>query len=301
MAFKIAHRAALDRELMRVIRWQVAEAVRKAGSRKLSGTDRVHVARTSCKKVRAALRLIRFHEPELYARENGWFRDSARQLARFRDADVMIACLEDLGAAKSLAPSTRQFFAAEQAHIEEQRRAEHAGTGLLKSELNRFTRRMRTAARRLEGRALAGLTFKVLADGYVATYRKARRAMPSSPAAADARFHEWRKWTKMCGYQGRLLRDAWPAVMKAWTLEYAELGDVLGTEHDLSVLRQHLMDQVGPGSDLVSAAAALRVVENRRRELRRRAIALGQRLFAHKPRAAGRHLALLWKSAAVRA
>jgi CHAD domain-containing protein len=296
MSFRIANRAALDREMIRVIRAQVAEAAKKAGGQKLPLTERIHVARSSCKKVRAALRLIRRHDPGLYQRENACFRDAARMLAHYRDDDVMISCLEDLEASKPLPPAVRKFFAAEQAGLEAKRKVEHSDAGTLGPDLDQFVRHMHTALRRLARHKLDRIAFRVVTDGYAETYRKARRAMPAPRSTAAAQFHEWRKWTKMCGYQSRLLRDAWPAVMKARSKAYAELGDVLGAEHDLTVLREFLKTRVNSAEDQAPESIGLRLVDERRRELRRRAIELGRRLFADKPRATGKHLKLFWNA-----
>jgi len=297
MSFKIAHDAELDREIVRVIRWQAAEAARKAGAKKLNLTERVHVARTACKKVRAVLRLVREHDGVFYERENEWFRDSAQQLASYRDFDVMIDSVKGLQDTKPLAPTLRSFLVAEQERLETRRREEHAGTGSLGDEMERFVRRMRIATHRLARRRLGGLTFKAVVDGFVATYQKARHTMPPEGTKAAEKFHEWRKGTKMCGYQSRLLRDAWPAVMKAQAEAYSELGDILGKEHDLAMLGEHLMDRVGPESDAAAATSVLRLVEMKRDELHRRALSLGSRLFAEKPGAVGRHLELFWKTA----
>src|SRR6185312_13653266 len=95
MDFQLDCRAPLGREIRRVVRGEIASATRPPGKAASSLTERVHRARASCKRARAALLLLRDVRPRLYAEENAWFRDAARRLARFRDVDVMLACLAE--------------------------------------------------------------------------------------------------------------------------------------------------------------------------------------------------------------
>ncbi len=296
MSFRIATCAAPGGEIVRIIRFLAKDAARKAGSEKHPPSERIHVARSSCKKMRAALLLIRRYDARFYKRENAWLRNAARRLARYRDDDVMIARLQDLSAGRPVPPSVRKFFSAQRSQLEARREVDHSSTGTLGQELHRFVQTMRVVSRRLPRHALHGLRFKDVTAGYVATYRKAREAMPSSGTAADPRFHEWRKWTKMCGHQSRLLRGAWPAVMKARSKAYTELGDVLGAEHDLTVLHDFLKEHGGTSGPAAAKTAGLMRVAERRRKLREQAIVLGRRLFADKPRVAGEHLTLFWKA-----
>ena len=62
------------------------------------GRDKgVHDARKSCKRIRAAYRIIRDEiGQELYRQENIRFRDTARLLAKARDTWVMIRTLDKL-------------------------------------------------------------------------------------------------------------------------------------------------------------------------------------------------------------
>ena len=296
MAFHLHSHAALDREIMRVVRQQIAEAAQAAAGRHHSCAQRIHRARASCKKVRATLRLVRRQSPRPCARENAWFRDSARRLARFRDADVMLAGLQDLLLKHASNRADRIFFEAIRRRLLAQRRAERSGVSGLQHELDRFVLRMRAADRRLAREKLDGVDFAVVADGFAATYRRARQAARSGGPRDAAWFHLWRKRVKAHGYQCRLLGDLWPAMMKTLGREVSTLGDLLGDEHDLSLLRDYLRDTANALGHEASAAAGIRLIETRRAELRRAALALGRRLFADKPRVVERRLLQWWKA-----
>jgi len=89
-------------------------------------------------------------------------------------------------------------------------------------------------------------------------------------------------------------------MMKTLGREVSTLGELLGDEHDLSLVRNYLRDSANWDGHKASAAAGIRLIEARRRELRRAGLALGQRLFADKPRVVKRRLLHWWKvSAAV--
>ena len=53
----------------------------------------------------------------------------------------------------------------------------------------------------------------------------------------ETAFHEWRKRVKDLGYQTQTLRELWPPVLKRFRDELDQLGDLLGKEHDLTLVR----------------------------------------------------------------
>lgn len=294
MDFQLDCCAPLERELLRVVRGEIGAATHPSGKAELGIAERIHHARASCKRARAALLLMRDVRPHFYVKENAWLRDSARRLARFRDVDVMLACIAEFLARTRARQTGRTFLIAIRAQLRAGQRAERSSHASLQRELTGFGRRMRQAHVRLGRAKLKRIDSDDVVDGFAATYRRARRAMAASVNDAAAQFHRWRKWTKSCAYQCRLLRDAWPPVMKALWHEYSKLGDRLGAEHDLTLLHDYLKHADLPSCSPVSAAAGLRLVDQRRSHHRRRALVLGRRLFADKPRVMARRLRKWW-------
>ena len=107
---------------------------------------------------------------------------------------------------------------------------------------------MRHAVRdRLPSWPLDDLGFDDLAPGFRRAYRRGRKAMRAlDHAPSDEGFHEWRKRVKDHRYHLELLRDLWPAQMKARRGEVKALGELLGDEHDLTVLRATLSAERQP-------------------------------------------------------
>jgi CHAD domain-containing protein len=247
----------------------------EAAAASLSGSgdpvEAIHDARKRIKKTRALLRLTR---PGLkgrdYRRRNRALRDAGRAMSANRDADVLVETVEDL-AERFAAQYPKTFFAGVRQPL-----AAHA----------RAVRRQADAsahADALTGLAqdpwpLRDLAPEDLAGALRRTYARGREAF----AAADrepttTHLHEWRKRVKDLWYQERLLEDTWPGVMKAQAKEAKKLSKLLGEDHDLAVLGEHVDD------DQLHA-----LIEARRAELLKRSRHLGRRIYAERPKAFAR-------------
>jgi CHAD domain-containing protein len=107
--------------------------------------------------------------------------------------------------------------------------------------------------------------------------------------------HDWRKRVKDLWYQHRLLRDAWPVVLTAFSDAADALGELLGDEHDLAVLAERLDGLELPPAADVEVLAEL--IGERRAQLRAEAFALGERLYAERPAAYERRLTVYLRAA----
>ncbi len=291
MAFRLKPHPSPTGEIVRIARRQIDRAAAGAGAAGRTATERIHQARTRCKKIRALLRLIRLHDEKFYRRENIRFRDAARSLSVLRDAEVLLGSLDRLLRQNGLAPD-RQPFDKVRRRLQTHREKLLPSPEETELELARFARRVRRERGQFE--KLKGIGFKALAAGLALTYRRGRRARRKAGAEKTAEnFHEWRKQTKYFRYQIRLLRRAWPPVMKKLEQQAGALSDLLGEEHDLGVLNRFLES----GGGEAAPPLLLGLIERRRGEIRIAALALGGRLFAEKPEAFVRQVKQWWKVA----
>ncbi len=252
----------------------------------------VHTTRKALKRLRALLALARRPLGKTETRRaDVVLRDTGRRLAPARDADVLVETLDGLVVG-----------------------VEIEGAGALRSELVAardvaFVRgvgdpEVRTEVMEMIGEArrnwdgdpvgesLAGMPDAAVEDGLHRTYRRGLRRMARAlDRGSEVDFHEWRKAVKGLRYQLETLSTAWPDVIGGMAETAYELGEILGTEHDLAVLGTEIegRDPVGDASAfLLDRIAASRC------DLRTAARPLGMRVFAEEPDAFVRRLAAYW-------
>jgi CHAD domain-containing protein len=260
MAYRLSFDGAPAEAVRRVAREQLEDAV----SRLREGEDAetaVHEARKDLKKTRALLRLVRpGMKRKAYRRRNRALRDAGRALSGARDADVLKETLEALEERFS-----RRFEAPELPPAPDIDLRAHAE---------------RLAAFDVEDWPLKRVDERVWRDGIVTSYTRGREAFARADSVPTTEnLHEWRKRVKDLWYHQRLLRDSWDGVLKAEAKESKRLSQVLGDDHDLAVLAEHVSDP-----------EVLELIGYRREELLGRARELGRLVYAEKPKAFRRRL-----------
>jgi len=110
-------------------------------------------------------------------------------------------------------------------------------------------------------------------------------------------FHEWRKRAKYLRYHLRLLRPAWPRLLKRTRSEVKTLGDLLGDDHDLAVLEEVLTVALGDNTDQERIGVLMALMRQRSLELRDQACWLGRRIYAEKPKAFRKRIGCYWDTA----
>jgi len=267
-----------------------------AGQTDLDADEAAHDARKRTKKVRALLRLAR---PELgdkvYRRENRALRDAARLLSPVRDAWVLIEALDDLVTPpdQNLSPEGVAGFRAVLAgeHRALQTGMEEGGAPRQAAEA------YDQVLARVSCWPLKDHGWASLDEGVEDVFRRGRQAMIRAEAKGRAEdFHEWRKQVKYLRHQFGLLRQVWPDVLDAMEGTADELGERLGADHDLAVLRERV--ETEPSLAPAVRRALLRRIDDRRKDHQRTALVLGGRLYAEKPSALRQRLGRLWNAAA---
>jgi CHAD domain-containing protein len=246
--------------------------------------EAVHGARKDLKKARALLRLARPDMPrDAYRRENRTLRDVGRAMSGGRDADVMV---ETSDALAERFGNSRKFAALHR------RLAAHARDHQDAADVDALVGSLQDAAERAASWPFHDCDLATLRAGEKRAYRDGRRAFADARADPSAeRLHEWRKRVKDLWYHHRLLAKAWRGPMKAHADECDTLGKLLGDDHDLATLADTLT--AGDGVDAppsVDVDALTGLIERRREELRAEAFALGERLYAEKPKAHARRI-----------
>lgn len=287
----------------------IADSIRRIGAEQTNSIltrfnaktgegEAVHEARKAIKRLRALLALIR---PAIPGDEYGTLQEHLKTVARsvsaLRDAQAMLATFVKLEA-HDRALATGPIAAALHKHL--QARHDQAG--------RHIDRAMVTAAKKTVKEVADGfkkLTFEH--DGFtpIATaleenYRKARKAMAHAyDDGHDEAFHDWRKLVQRHWRYLQLLILAWPKGIQPHIALARELSEILGEDHDLSVLSALVMTESKHLGAEKAVAAYLGLCKKRQRALRAKAVVVGTRLFAEKPASFARRIRAYWEHAVV--
>jgi CHAD domain-containing protein len=298
MSFELRLGEPLRKGIRRIVRKQLDDASQAlTGGHQGPRDEAVHEARKCFKKVRAVLRLVRpVIGAKRYRAENTCFRDAARPLTEVRDAKILIETLDGLAEHFQEHIARRAFGEVRQA-LQDNLRAVRRR---VLDEQNAFTvvgEVVRQARERVKGWSDVPDRWSAVGRGLEDTYRRARAAF--AEAAADPTvetLHEWRKQAKYQRYQLEVLRPLWPERLEELADEADRMGDLLGDDHDLAVLRQVLTDASARFGNAGDREVLLALIDRRRAELEQEARLLGGRFFQDRPGQFARRVKGYWKT-----
>lgn len=227
----------------------------------------VHNARKEIKKLRATLRLVcEDTGRRKYRRAVQPLRRAAGVLAAARDARVRFRALQHLAD-----DAEKRFPALYQTLRKIWRRETRR---LLKSRSLSSTRRLlRKAGRRMRRLKPALSGPSAFVPGLRHSYELAREHFAAARREpSPEHLHEWRKKVKDFWYQLQLAAPVHPPEIRRMLDRLELLGEQLGDDHDLSLLRQC-------AADTPEVAKLNRLIAARQRTLRRAALKLGSQLF----------------------
>lgn len=258
-------------------------------------TTAIHQARKAIKRIRSMLRLARAAiGEEAFRRENARFRDIAQLLASQRDAAVLAETLAKLEARYGY-EATRLVEEAGPALVASARSGAHeAGS----DDVSEALLRLEVALSEWKELDFSALDLPSLQRGFATTYGQAQRwSRRAFSRKSDEAYHDWRKWVQRHWRQLSLVEGAWPLYFAARIEEAKELSDILGDDHDLSVLIARLEAADRVRLKHAVAAALAQLARRRQKELRQLAKPHGDRLFAYDTAAFADRLGLYWQSA----
>jgi CHAD domain-containing protein len=280
--------------LIRVIAAQVDDAI--AQLRGEAGSDpaeAIHEARKDVKKIRSALRLVRDEiGDEAWRRENEHYREVARTLSAFRDAEILVEALDELS--ERFGPEAEGHLAALREQLERENRAAQ-DDGSVERAMTDAAAGLAVGRARIETLPLEGDGWNVIGPGLHRTYRRGRKRLRSveEEASVDA-LHELRKRVKDLWYQVRLIREADEHMLGPLADHAHDLSDHLGDDHDLALLRETAQKRRAVFSDPAHKRQLLEQIDQRRGELQFAAISLAERIYADKPKRFTKRLEKRW-------
>lgn len=299
----MAFRFKLDEPIQKGFRRIGSEQIDRALAELGAGSDlarEIHEARKCLKRVRALLRLGRAGlGNEVFRAENRCFGDIARRLGPARDDHVIRETLLKLEAAQEDDAGRGALRRLSVAILSES----SDGAGVDPETLAGAKTDLIAARERFRRLEIKPATRATLIVGVEQGYRQGRKAMGLAyDTADDEAFHAWRKGVQAHWRHMVLLSRLWPEMVDARAAAARELSQILGDDHDLSLVRIRI-DALGKDiptpSDVRSQVLAL--VAGRQDVLRRLAKPRGALLYAASPKIHGRWLAALWEAQADKA
>jgi CHAD domain-containing protein len=293
-AYRLLDREPVAAGMTRVIAAQVDDAIAQLrGETDADHAEAIHEARKDIKKVRSALRLVR--EPlgdDVWRRENDHYREVARTLSSFRDAEILVEALDEL--AERFGPEARERASGLRGQLED----ELHGTrddGSMERAMASAAAGLAAGRSRIDALSLEGDGWDLIGPGLHRSYRRGRKRLRAvEEEASVTNLHELRKRVKDLWYQLRLIQEADRTLLGSLADHAHDLSDHLGDDHDLALLRE----QVDRRGDAFETPAhrrhLLAEIDARRGELQFAAISLGARIYSLKPKKFVKRLESRW-------
>ena len=295
MAFRLVPGQPISRSVRQIGAEQIDRVLPKFPGRSKSA-NAVHETRKALKRLRALVNLVK---PGLtksdFRRIESRLKLTARALSAVRDIQAMLETAEKLRAYDvdvGAGPVSMALTARLEARC---RTAE-----------KRFDGAAATRTRKLLGEARKDFStldlkdddFALVASTLKRDYRKACRTFRQAyDLQTDEAFHEWRKYVQRHWRQLLLVGPSWPKVLRPHIALARDLADMLGEDHDLSVLAELVAEEGDRLGGRAEVDAYLALCRRRQTELRERARDMGARLLAEKPSSLAARLKAYWATA----
>jgi CHAD domain-containing protein len=289
MGFRLKLREPLPDGLKRVFREQIESALEMCRHPAKERGVTVHEVRKHLKKLRAAMRLaVSEVGKDRHAREDRCVRKIGRLVSDLRDSQVRLQTLIQLRDKK--AKDRKNYLP----HIEELLSLEResfsaAFAGWQKQAIPQLER---VEARLLKW-PLDGLTWKQICSAVCKIYKRGQRGLAKTINHPDPEnFHAWRKRVKDLWYQLRILQPLNRAVLTEMAHDADVLGELLGSEHDLTFLWARLEKESGDETLRDELAQLEKLVRKRGKRLRTNALELGRRFYAEPAKAFAKRISI---------
>ena len=296
MEYRLKQSESVSEGVRRMAAAQLDRALDYLGRQDGERDKHIHEARKATKRLRALVRLVRRDlGDEVYSLENQCYRGAGQRLSGLRDATVLVETLDRL--VESLGEDVpKSRFARVRVWLVERRDRAYGQADSINGAVQEVIAELVQARERLEYWNLQRPDWGGIRVGLQRIYARGRRDFAAAYALpSDEAFHDWRKQVKYLWYHTQILENIWPSVMQALAEELDQLGELLGQDHDLAVLRTTVLAEF----PRAGVTATLLALERRIGEVRARkqseARLLGERIYSERPSEFTRRLRGYWR------
>lgn len=293
MAYRIRRTdKSVEVAVRRIAREQLTKALDAVDHGELSSHD-VHAVRLRCKKVRALLRLVR---PcfDRYVEQDARLRGVAKNLAPVRERHVLNRLTASLLTTRPDSEAARLAASLSASDRD-------AGIEPAMPELTaRVRKELQEAYDGTPAWRLNADGWDAVEDGLKMTYRAARAKLDKAMEhPTSENFHALRSHSKYHLFHTSLLVRLAPGPMRRRSRKLDRLCELLGDDHDLSMLKHALIstrpEQVDQQVDRRLAEVLLTLIRRQQAVLQPQAIHLSKRLFAEPPKKLVQHWGKRWE------
>jgi CHAD domain-containing protein len=286
MSYELRPEEPFSKGLKRIATEEIDSALNQLRQQPKGQDEAIHEARKSSKKFRALLRLARPALGDIvYRYENMAVRDASRLIAIARDSDVLVETLDDLVKFYKDELPQGDVFNVLRKKLVTRHRAEVSRAFDPKEKLVSGTITALSEAKRR-------VKFWVLSDDpkpYIESlskvYRDGRQRLKDvQHKPTPHSFHDWRKQVKYLRHQLEILQPLSPELMAPMAKAYKDLGEELGTAHDVWVLHDLLEQEPALLADVEKRALLLDYLKARQKSQELAGITNGIALYQEKPR-----------------
>jgi CHAD domain-containing protein len=277
-AVSLSGHESLQDGLLRVMDDLVDSAAQTDKKSSSDAQSHLHRLRTTIKRMRALLRLVRPVTGEtFFRRENERLKYAAGCLSAARDKEVASTTLSEL-------PISNE---AEQLAIKAALSGFEGSPGP-SNDLEKVIKQVKEALaltrhqfHRLD---LTGAEREVIESGLRTVYRQSRNRMKMALRNGDDEaFHRWRIRVKNLYYELQFLESIWPKRLGKMVSLLSKLQDKIGLDHDLAVVKALLRKTPNTFGGKHSVDLLVNRLDEKSRRLRRKVRPNGRKVLAEKP------------------
>jgi CHAD domain-containing protein len=265
--------------LRRIARARIAAAIKLVESRSLTD-EAVHSVRKNLKQARAMLRLLR---PSIgtsaYRRENRSLRNCARRFSMLRDSRVLLDTAIMLRA-RARSADERAVMRSLEALLEHDHTLAERALTADRATIDSMRKTLRSSYRR-SAHWLAPHGADSPGRGVMRVYSHGRAAQERAQAHGSApNLHELRKQTEYLYHQLDALATLQPDRITRLAKRMHRLADMLGDDHNLTVLRTRVTHSALARPDRIRLR---RLIDHARAKVGHTALAKARHIYRQRP------------------
>ncbi len=256
----------------------------------------IHECRRTCKRIRAALKMIRDETGYgNYFRENRFYRDLSRRMSGPRDDFVLLQSVGELEL-KNPGVFGKETLTPLKELLSERIEERIAEFSLTHGGFEQVLEDLEVAEERINHYCRLRNNFASMKSGMQRVYRKGYRfSIKDRIRESMEGFHEYRKQTKYLLYQMELISPVFPDVLNAYTGALDKHAELLGDTRDLDRLELFLMEQPEGLIRPQATEKLMGLIRLKRRKRLKKILRKSPLVFAEKPKQFVKRLESYWE------